>query len=513
MNIRERTFRSRLHEPGPLIVVVTIFGLFLRLIDLPVDPYADELWIIKSATSSFTEFWQAVLSDWVHPPLYFFIMRGLNTIFELDEASGRVVSILFGSLSVPAIYWLGKRLFGRGAGTIVAILLAFSPMHIWHSDYGRHYSLFVLLVILSMLAFVELWRNPRSLLWSALFVLFNSLLVYTHYIGWLLVLVETLTCTLFRVMSVRKWLILHATLGFSYVPWLIFVIPLAFNQPSTGPMIPQLAWLGTPGFLTPIRTLIEFNGAAPGAGLIGILFLAGLAMLTLKRVFERRPEWPLVIFLLLSICVPFVLVYAVSQLVTPIWLPRVMMVSLPAYYLFIAAGCVQFSDHRIRKALPLVPITWIIVAALFHLNRPHRLPFELIANYLEEHSSKQELIIAQNYYLANSLYNYYEGDGTIYEMGHSHISILPDSLKIKKSAEALLELTKFETRFSFVTYTHLDDDFRDQLLAEYRIVSQDSYTGHTENWLRSMAPITVTIYDRSDEEKSKKEVDARDAGL
>ena len=166
MRIRERTSRLRLHEPELLIVVATMFGLFLRLIDLPVDPYADELWIIKSATSSFTIFWQAVLSDWVHPPLYFFILRGLNTILELNDTSGRVVSILFGSLSVPAMYWLGKRLFGRWAGTIAAILLAFSPIHIWHSDYGRHYSLFVLLVILSMLAFVELWRNPRSALWD-----------------------------------------------------------------------------------------------------------------------------------------------------------------------------------------------------------------------------------------------------------------------------------------------------------------------------------------------------------
>lgn len=503
MKIRERTARLRLHEPELLIVVATMFGLFLRLIDLPVDPYADELWIIKSATSSFTIFWQAVLSDWVHPPLYFFILRGLNTILELNDTSGRVVSILFGSLSVPAMYWLGKRLFGKGAGTIAAILLAFSPIHIWHSDYGRHYSLFVLLVILSMLAFVELWRNPRSALWSALFLLFNSLLVYTHYFGWLLVLVETLGCILFRVMSVRKWVILHATLGFFYVPWLMFVIPLAFRESSTGPMIPQLAWLNPPGFLTPVYTVIEFNGAVPGAGLVGILLLAGLAMLALKRVVERRPEWPLVIFLLMTICVPFVLVYAVSQMVTPIWLPRVMMVSLPAYYLLIAAGCVQFSGHRIGKALPLVPVIWIIVAALFHLNRPHRLPFELVANYLEEHSSKQELIIAQNYYLANSLYNYYEGDGVIYEMGHSHISILPDSLKIEENAEALLELTKFETRFSFVTYLHLDDAFRDQLLAEYRVVSQDSFTGHSENWLKSMLPITVTIYDRSDAEKSK----------
>ena len=233
-------------------------------------------------------------------------------------------------------------------------------------------------------------------------------------------------------------------------------------------------------------------------------------MLALKRVVERGPEWPLVIFLVLSICVPFrFLVYAASRMVTPLWLPRVMMISLPAYYLLIAAGCVQFSGHRIGKALPLVPVIWIIVAALFHMNRPHRLPFELIANYLEKHSSKQELIVAQNYYLANSLYNYYEGDGVIYQMGHEHISILPDSRKIEASADALLKLTKSETRFLFVTYLHLDDDFRDQLLAQYHVISQESFTGHTENWLRSMQPITVTIYESTDPEKSKKEADVR----
>lgn len=505
-----RTSRWPPQKPEAVVILATLLGLFLRLIDVPSDLYADELWIVKSSSSSFPVFLQAVLSDWVHPPLFFFFMRWLDGIMGLNEVSGRIAAILFGSLSIPVIYWLGKRLSCKSAGTIAAILLALSPIHIWHSDYGRHYSLFVLLVLLSMVAFVELWRNPRSALWSALFILSNALLVYTHYFGWLLVLVEALSCILFRVMSVRRWLVLHATLGLLYVPWLMVVIPLVSAEPSGGPLVPQVAWLSPPRLLTPVYTIVEFNGGIPvrGAGLAGILLLMGLATLTLKRVIDRSPEGPFVIFLLLSIFVPFVLVFTVSRIVQPLWLPRVMMVSLPAYYLLIAAGSLQFLGHRVGKVLPLVPVAWIIVAASFHMDRPHRLPFELIADYLEKHSSSGDLVIAQNYYLANSLYSYYEGDGAIYQMGDSHISILPDILKVR-SVEALLELTELATRVLIVTYLRRDEDLHDQLPASYRSVSQRLFTGKGEDWLNSTRTVTVTVYNRSSTEESKKPLDDR----
>jgi uncharacterized membrane protein len=442
-------------------------------------------------------FINAVLSDWVHPPLFFFLMRALDAIIGLNDATGRIVAIVFGSLSIPTIYWLGQRLFSKNVGTVAAIMLALSPIHVWHSDYGRHYSLFVLLVMLSLLTFVELWRNPKSNRWSILFILTNALLVYTHYFGWLLVLVETVTFALFRIISIRRWLILHATLGLAYVPWMIAVISFVSTDSTGDALIPQVAWLNPPRLITPIMTLIEFHGPipVPRAGLVSLIMLTGLATLALKRVFDKSSGWPSIILLILSVCIPFVLVFALSWLVQPLWLPRVMMVSLPAYYLLIAVGSLHLSEHRIGLVAPLIPIAWFIVASYFHFDRPHRHPFKLITEYLEKNARAGDLIIAQNYYVANSVYFYYKGDGTIYQIGDSHISILPDARTLA-NVQALAEISEQVTRVMVVTYLHQNSDIQDHLPEELKIRSEQKFQGKGEDWLKSRTTITVTVYER-----------------
>jgi mannosyltransferase len=197
----------------PWLFIAMAVGLMLRWYKLSGDLYADEIWITESVKLPFDAFLREVMDDWVHPPLFFFIVRGLGLLFGFHELSGRLVALVAGVLSIPLIAWIGSLSHSRKVGVIAAILLAISPIHIWHSQYGRHYSLFVFFVLLSTATFMKVWQDPRSRLWSSLYVLSSVVLVYTHNFGWLLILCQNVAFILFRFTTVKHWAALQVILG------------------------------------------------------------------------------------------------------------------------------------------------------------------------------------------------------------------------------------------------------------------------------------------------------------
>ena len=63
-------------------------------------------------------------------------------LFGISETVARIPSIIFGSLSVPLIYYLGKKLYNRSIGITAATLGAFSLYAICWSRLARNYASF-----------------------------------------------------------------------------------------------------------------------------------------------------------------------------------------------------------------------------------------------------------------------------------------------------------------------------------------------------------------------------------
>lgn len=81
------------------------------------------------------------------PPLYFFYMIPFY-YFSSSEWSIRLASVIFGIATIPLMYYFGSRLFNRKIGFIGALLLTFSPLHIYYSQELRPYSLFLFFSVL-----------------------------------------------------------------------------------------------------------------------------------------------------------------------------------------------------------------------------------------------------------------------------------------------------------------------------------------------------------------------------
>src|SRR5262249_36531448 len=96
--------------------------------------------------------------------------RGLGYPPEWSFALiGSVLALLtatLGILTIPAIYLLGARAFGRRVGLLAAAFLAVSPLHSFHSHYPYRDVPMVLALTLTLAACITLAARPSALVYA-----------------------------------------------------------------------------------------------------------------------------------------------------------------------------------------------------------------------------------------------------------------------------------------------------------------------------------------------------------
>lgn len=121
------------------IVGITLVGLVIRLwqLEWAVHFFVDEAHFIEAMTRLWDKPDVQILSylnpianfTWV----YSYWQSWVVGLFGNSLASARLLSVLFGTLTVPAVYVLGKRLFDYQTGLLAGALLMAFPPHIHFS--------------------------------------------------------------------------------------------------------------------------------------------------------------------------------------------------------------------------------------------------------------------------------------------------------------------------------------------------------------------------------------------
>jgi mannosyltransferase len=164
---------------GPLCAIL-IVAAFLRIYHLGTE----SLWLDELISTSFAnekDSWAIIERSQTDPnfPTYYLFLHYWVVLFGDSEYSLRFPSALAGILAVLAIYKVGRRLFGYGTGLMAALVLAFSPFHIFYSQETRVYALMALLGLLSFYFFLKVLRE-RTLTGQVGYVLCTSFLLYSH---------------------------------------------------------------------------------------------------------------------------------------------------------------------------------------------------------------------------------------------------------------------------------------------------------------------------------------------
>jgi uncharacterized membrane protein len=170
-----------------LVILLLIFGFILRIDGFTRHSLCwDELYSASFASNPNLPI-ANIFRDGANPPLYYLILRIWFIVFGWSETSGRLLSVVLGSMGIISLYYFVKFLCGKKYALISAFLLTISYTSIGFSNEMRSYTLLIILVpLISKSFFVFLQdQNFKS---GLKYTICGILLVNTHLYGVLFII-------------------------------------------------------------------------------------------------------------------------------------------------------------------------------------------------------------------------------------------------------------------------------------------------------------------------------------
>ncbi len=165
-------------EPGPepdldprlslwLLAAISLLGLVLRIVSLGNDLWIDEL---TPVTAYRNASWMQVAVTYTSSNNHLLNTLLVNTsirLFGQSEWAIRLPAMLWGTATIPALYWVARQALSRYASLSAALLLAVSYHHIFFSQNARGYSAYLFLSLVSSVLLVKALSTDRRRTWVA----------------------------------------------------------------------------------------------------------------------------------------------------------------------------------------------------------------------------------------------------------------------------------------------------------------------------------------------------------
>jgi mannosyltransferase len=272
------------------------------------------------------------------PPLYYVLVWLWSRMFGTYEVGLRSFSALCGTLTIPLVWLLGRRLVSDRVGLIAALLTAVNPLLFWYSQEARSYALLVLLSALSLWVLVWALEAPsrrRLLLWG----LSGAVALCAHYFAVFLVAAEALWL-LFALRGAGR--LTPARLAAAFGPVVVAgaaLLPLAIHQNDgragfiadhSGSLAYRLAQLVK-------QDIVGFDEPLKIATSIVAVLLVVIALLLLVQLGSRRERHRVLLPLAVGTGT-VLLALIVAAVGTDYVNTRNLLPSFPAFVVVVAAG-------------------------------------------------------------------------------------------------------------------------------------------------------------------------------
>jgi mannosyltransferase len=405
-----RSFISALERNRPWLVVGLVGLAFaLRVMGLDFQSlWRDEVDAIRFASQPLHKLLQLLLNPGQNGPLYYFALRPWLALAGQSGFALRFFSAALGTLAVPLVYRLGRRLFPSlpTLSLLAAFLTATSPYLIWYGQEGKMYALVVVLVLVSMECYLAALERGGWGRWL-LYVVVTSIACYVHLIAALMIPVQML---LFFVMGgeIRKarwkpWLVSIAALTLPYLPLVRWQLPLLLAGGDTGyrfvPLREMLLSLLTSYSLGVVQSATVWSVSL----FVGLLLAAGLLWQ------GHRSRLASLAVLACWLCVPVVGFFLIT-LVRPMYTARYLIFVAPAYILLLAAGVMGVARwSRWLAGLWLVALLVLNSLGVWLQARiPYKADFRGATAYVASHLEPGDLVLFQIPYGRYSFDYYYQ---------------------------------------------------------------------------------------------------------
>ena len=329
--------------PGLLALVLCAVGITARSIGF------DEAASVTIASQHGSALWRAIAHDGGNMSGYYLLLHVVIGTFGHGLLAVRAPSAIAAAVSVGLTAALARRLFDHRVALIAGTLAAVSlPLVFWGQS-ARGYAPMVALVAGSFLAFVALAEGAHSrspAAWMAYFVC-TTLAIYAGFVAVLVVPAQLLALVLWRrraALPVISALALSATC----------CAPLVVLAATRGPG--QLFWVPrpTPAAERQVLEAVTSAGLQPsfpaGASTIALVCLTVGVLLPYGLVcLRRRPgRWHGLLFAWLV--VPLALAWLESLVGQPVFLPRNLLIVLPAVAVLLALAVTDLASAATDRA-------------------------------------------------------------------------------------------------------------------------------------------------------------------
>ena len=322
--------------------------------------WLDEAYSVVTARLPLMEMLEKLSSD-ATPPLYYVILAPWIQLFGAGEAAARALSIVFSIGGIALMGLLSFRYFSLRIASVVTLMLAFIPMHIYYAQEARMYSLLALLGTALVFSSLEyLTRGSRLAL--VLAALFSLLMLLTHNVAaWFVIGVNIAFLSLCDDRKLLfRWLAAQFVAALCYLPWLLIALEQAHEQSDV------LAWfLGywkvkslVGHFMASIGTFVlgdfPLYLAIPNPLPIAPFFRGGALLLMCFGLFRWRQS-SAARFIAVTLFVALILSLGYSAIYQPVHIPgRTDHAYLPLFALLLALGIESLKPRFLEGAVLLV---------------------------------------------------------------------------------------------------------------------------------------------------------------
>ena len=243
------------------VIAIILIGFLLRImgLDKPDGFWYDEALSFSVAKESFPlGILHKLYTQDFHAPLYYFFMHFYSSVIHNNELLIRLSSVVFGVISLPIFYLVGKELDSRKAGLYTVALASINSCLIYYSQEVRFYSLLMLLSTLAFLFMIRIKRT-KSKIDIIGFALTNLLILYTYSMGNLYVFFEVVIFAIYLFFINKKTLksliISQAIVALLYLPY--FQAILHFTKMMSGSIAGSFWWVKF-GIASPVLVLQDW---------------------------------------------------------------------------------------------------------------------------------------------------------------------------------------------------------------------------------------------------------------
>jgi hypothetical protein len=345
--------------------------------------HVDEAVTLTLAPLGFGEILDTVFVDKGGAPLHFFVEHALLA-WPGGLEGLRLPSLVFFLLALPAALLVGRELLGEPEAALGTLLLALAPLAVSLAGFGRMYTLFLAAVLWATWGVLVAAKTDGWVAW-ALAGAAAGLLVYIHPVAPPYIALVLATGVLLVRASLRDLAAcVGVAAGAAVVAGLPFyLVALDRLRDRYGVHVDRPRLETTAGRSVPEEGIHALTpGGTAGAVLVGLLALAGLAWLALRRPREGAA-------LALWIAVPIAFFWLVPAGDTRFF-DRYLIPALPFFLLTVAMSCLlawRLTPRAapVAAALALAMLAWQTYEDVDRLRELHALRLSALVGAVDPH--------------------------------------------------------------------------------------------------------------------------------